>query len=109
LEAQELVAEEDSEAELEAVIEAVASLEHSVLQVQAVTEVVAVEVEDILGQLLGGSGLVEEVSDPVKEISEVVPKVDTVVVVAPGDSEMVPAVVSVLVPEVDHLVQWYQS
>lgn len=69
-------------------------------------------VEDISGQLLESSGLVEEVSDPVQEISEVVPKVDTVVVVvvvAPGDSEMVPAVVSVLVPEVDHLVQWYQS
>jgi hypothetical protein len=40
----------------------------------------------------------------------VVPKVVTVVVVvAPGDSEMVPVVVTVLVPEVDHLVQWYQS
>jgi hypothetical protein len=71
--------------------------------------VVAVVVEDISGQLLEGSGLVEEVSDPVQETSEVVPKVDTVVVVAPGNSEMVPAVVSVLLPEVDHLVQWYQS
>lgn len=61
LEAQELVAEEDSEAELEvllvAVTEAVAPLVHSVLLVQAVTKVVAVVavselVEDISGRLL---------------------------------------------------------
>ena len=117
LEAQELVTEEESEAELDlllAVTEAVASLDHSVLLVEEVTKVVAVVVvselvEDVSGRLLVASGVVQEVSDPVQEVSEVVPKVDTVVVEAPGDSEMVPAVVSVVVPEVNHLVQWYQS
>ena len=73
--------------------------------------VVSELVEDVSGRLL-------EVSDPVQEVSEVVPKVDTVVVEAPGDSEMVPevviemaapSVVSVVALEVDHLVQWYQS
>jgi hypothetical protein len=44
LEAQELVAEEDSEAELEADTEAVASVEHSVLLVDDITEVLAVVV-----------------------------------------------------------------
>jgi len=80
--------------------------------------VVSELVEDISGRLLEASGVVQEVSDPVQEVSEVVPKVDTVVVEAPGDSGIVPAVViemaapsvvSVVVPEVDHLVQWYQS
>jgi hypothetical protein len=85
---------------LEEVTEAVVFPEGSVLLLQAVTKVVAVLVV---------SELVEDVSALVLEISGVVPKVDTAVVGVPEDSEMVPRVVSVVVPVVDHQGQWYQS
>ena len=75
--------------------------------------VVSELVEDVTGQLLESSGVVQEVLEFVRKVDTLV-----VVVVAPGDSELVsalvikmaaPSVVSGLVPEADHMVQWYQS